>query len=109
MTEPAFDPLQHAVDGHDFDHVLEVADPSELVAVICTVCGKSWHVTDRTGVDRRVASALKELADQWQWKGWADVLLPRATKNPIDNAQRVTDWLRAHTTPPTIPTQEPPS
>lgn len=42
------------------------------------------------------ATALHSLADDWQWKDWSDVLIPEATKNPIANGQRVTDWLRLH-------------
>ena len=40
-------------------------------------------------------SALKETGDVWQRGQWADVLIPHATSNPIANAQRVTEWLRA--------------
>lgn len=41
-----------------------------------------------------VGEALTRVADTWQWGAWSDVLLP-AERNPVANAQRVTDWLRA--------------
>jgi len=45
------------------------------------------------------------MVHQWQWKDWANVLLPKKN-NPVADAQAVTEWLRTNVTAILNPPEE---
>jgi hypothetical protein len=91
-----------AHDERDVETVAEVLrgiardDVGTLMPYWLTTARAVLDALDVPGIERRArAEALRDAADKWQWGQWADVLvLKPPTRNPIDNAQRVTDWLR---------------